>query len=40
LGGDNKVFLEACENGKVYRVHLQGKAEYCAEINMFEKEYQ
>ena len=40
LGGDNKVFLEACGNGKVYRVHLQGKAEYCAEINMFEKEYQ
>lgn len=38
LGGDNKVFLEECGQGKAYRVHLQGKAEYCAEINMFEKE--
>lgn len=40
LGGDNKVFLETCRQGKSFKVHLQGKAEYCAEINMFEKEYQ
>lgn len=40
LGGDNKVFLEDCRQGKSFRVHLQGKAEYCAEISMFEKEYQ
>jgi len=38
LGGDNKVFLEACRHGKALRVFLQGRVEYCAEINMYEKQ--
>lgn len=37
LGGDNKVFFEFSGHGKTCKVHLQGKAEYCADINMFEK---
>jgi Zn-dependent alcohol dehydrogenase len=38
MGGDNKVIIEFHRQGKSCKVHLQGKAEYCAEINMFEKE--
>lgn len=38
MGGDNKVWFEFNESTKLFKIYLQGKVDYCAEVNLIEKD--